>query len=431
MQSRHRVVVIGGGFGGLYAVQALRSAPVDVTLVDRRNHHLFQPLLYQVATGGLSPANIASPLRYILRRQKNANVLLDEARGLDAKNRTVRLIARDLPYDSLIVAAGATNNYFGNDAWEMHAPGLKSIEEATDIRRRVLSAFEEAERESDPQRVRALLTFVVIGAGATGVELAGAIAELARHTLRRDFRTIDPTHARILLIDMADRVLPTYPPVLSYKAQAALEQLGASVRTGVKVTFIAPERVEIENEQGAAETIPAHTTLWAAGVAASGMGRAVSAATGAQTDRSGRVVVHPDLTLPDHPEIFVIGDLAWCDDGSGRALPGIAPVAMQQGRYVARLIRARLRRKSLPPFAYKHRGSMATIGRAAAVADLGWVYFSGRLAWLAWLFVHLIYLVEFQNRLLVLVQWAWNYLTWNRSARLITGAEPPSLDRNR
>lgn len=422
MRERHRVVIIGGGFGGLYAAQSLRRAPVNITLVDRRNFHLFQPLLYQVATGGLSPANIASPLRHILRHQKNASVIQDEALGFDAAEHTVRLGSGAIGYDSLIVAAGAQHNYFGNDDWESHAPGLKTIEEATDIRRRLLSAFEEAEREPDADQVHALLTFVIIGAGPTGVELAGAVAELARNTLRRDFRNINPADARILLLDAAERVLPSYPPQLSAKARRALERLGVTVRTGVKVTNIRSEHVEIRDGDRD-ERIPAHTTLWAAGVAAVSLGRALASATGAELDQAGRVIVEPDLTVPGHPQIFVIGDLAHFAHLDGRPLPGIAPVAIQQGRYVSRLIRARLAGRSMPPFRYRDRGNMATIGRAAAVADLGWARFAGWGAWLAWLFIHLMFLVEFQNRLLVLIQWAWHYISWNRSARLITGVE--------
>lgn len=431
MANRHHVVIVGGGFGGLYAAQFLRRAPVDVTLIDRRNFHLFQPLLYQVATGGLSPANIAAPLRYVLRKQKNARVLLGEVTTFDADRRRVHLAGgRDVPYDTLIVAAGAGHNYFGNPQWQAHAPGLKTVEEATDIRRRVLCAFEEAEREPDPERVRALLTFVVIGAGPTGVELAGALAELSRHSLRHDFRHIDPTAARVILLDAADRVLPAFPPDLSAKARVALERLGVTVRTGVRVADIGPDSVAVSTGNRT-ETIPTRTTLWAAGVQASPLGRALADATGAPTDRTGRVTVGPDLALSSHPEICVIGDLAHCVDADGRPLPGVAPVAMQQGKYVAKLIRARLKGQTRPPFRYRDRGTMATIGRSAAVADLGWIRFAGFPAWLAWLFVHLIYLIEFQNRILVLIQWAWNYLTWNRGARLIVGVDPPKVDAPR
>ncbi len=425
MTKGHRVVVVGGGFGGLYAVQSLRRVPVDITLIDRRNFHLFQPLLYQVATGGLSPANIAAPLRSILARQKNARVLLGEVVGIDPPQRCVHL--RDgasIPYDALVVATGATHNYFGNDQWEPVAPGLKTLEDATCIRARLLHAFEAAERAADPQQIRAWLTFVVIGAGPTGVEMAGAVAEVARDTLRHDFRTINPAEAHVLLVDAADRVLPSYPPALSIRAAAGLARLGVIVRTGVTVADCRPTEVVLRSQAGE-ERVATRTVIWAAGVRASRLGRVVAEATGAMLDRVGRVVVEPDLTVPRHPEIFVIGDLAACADANGRPLPGIAPVAMQQGRYVARLIEHRLHGRTLPTFHYRHRGSMATIGRAAAVADLGWIRFSGYLAWLAWLFVHLMFIVEFHNRLLVLLQWAWNYFTRNRSARLITGVPRP------
>jgi len=420
MREEHRIVVVGGGFGGLYAVQSLRRAPVDITLIDRRNFHLFQPLLYQVATGGLSPANIAAPLRGILARQRNARVLLGEVVAIDPPWRCVHL--RDgarVPYDTLVVATGATHNYFGNDHWGPLAPGLKTLEDATCIRARILHAFEAAERGADPEQMRACLTFVVIGAGPTGVEMAGAVAEVARDTLRHDFRRINPADAHVLLVDAADRVLPTYPPELSARAAASLTRLGVTVRTGVSVADIRPGEVVLRAGSGE-ERITTRTVIWAAGVRASRLGRVLAEATGAALDRVGRVVVGPDLTVPRHPEIFVIGDLASCADAAGRPLPGIAPVAMQQGRYVARLIEHRLRGRTLPPFRYRHRGSMATIGRAAAVADLGWIRFWGYPAWLAWLFVHLMFIVEFHNRLLVFLQWAWNYFTRNRSARLIT-----------
>ena len=423
MEKPHHVVIIGGGFGGLYAAKSLKRAPVRVTLLDRRNFHLFQPLLYQVATGQLSPANIAAPLRAILKRQKNNRVFLAEAIDIDVKNRRVVLSDGEVGYDTLIVAAGVRHHYFGRDEWERLAPGLKTIEDATEIRRRILLAFEAAEREADPDRLRAWLTFVIVGGGPTGVELAGAVGEIARHTLTRDFRAINPADARIVLVEGMDRVLPPYPPTLSAKAEAALNRLGVTVRTGAMVTDIQPDVVTIRSGEQS-ERIPTRTVLWAAGVQASTLGGILASATGAAVDRVGRVVAEPDLSLAGHPEIFVIGDLAHFSHQTGKPLPGVAPVAMQQGRYVATLIMRRLRGETMPPFRYRDHGNMATIGRAEAVADLGWVHFSGFPAWLAWLFIHLISLVEFQNRVLVLIQWAWNYVTWNRYARLITGKSP-------
>jgi NADH dehydrogenase len=423
MNALPHVVIVGGGFGGLYAAKSLKRVAVRVTLIDRRNFHLFQPLLYQVATGGLSPANIAAPLRAVLKRQTNARVLMGEVVDIDVAGRRVRLSDEELSYDTLIVATGARHHYFGHPEWEQWAPGLKTVEDATEIRRRVLLAFEAAERETDPARRRALLTFVVVGAGPTGVELAGTIAELARHTLRRDFRSIDPASAVILLLEGTDRVLPPYPPKLSAKAALALARLGVQVRTNALVTDIHPERVTVRSGEQT-EIVPCHTVLWAAGVQASPLGTLLARATGAALDRAGRIAVQPDLTLPGHPEIFVIGDMATFTDPTGKPLPGVAPVAMQQGQYVARLIEARLRGQTLPPFRYHDYGSMATIGRNVAVADFGWLRISGYFAWLAWLFIHVLKLIEFDNRVLVLFQWAWNYVTRNRSARLITGADP-------
>ena len=419
----HRVVIVGGGFGGLYAAQALRRARVAVTVVDRRNFHLFQPLLYQVATGGLSPGDIASPLRAVLKRQANTRVLLGEVEDFDATRREVVLCDGRVPYDSLIVAAGASHHYFGNDAWEALAPGLKTVEDATEIRARVLLAFEAAEREADPARRSIWLTFVIVGAGPTGAELAGALAEIAHETMRRDFRTIDPREARILLLEGTERVLPTYSPKLSAKATSALERLGVVVRTNTLVTAIEPGVVTVRVGE-TRERIPTHTVMWAAGVAASPLGRALARATAAPLDKVGRVIVEPDLSVPAHPEIFVVGDLASYTHQTGAPLPGVAPVAMQEGRYVAQAITRRLRGEEPAPFRYFDRGSMAVIGRGAAVAKIGPLEFNGYLAWLAWLFVHIMYLVEFENRLLVLTQWAWNYLTWHRGARLITGERP-------
>ncbi len=417
----HRVVIVGGGFGGLRASRALRDAPVEVTLVDRRNFHLFQPLLYQVATGALSPGDIASPLRGILRRQRNTRVWLAEVTGFDVRGRRVVLRDGSVGYDTLVVAAGSGYQYFGRDDWQPLAPSLKSVEEALDIRRRVLGAFEAAEREADPHARAAWLTFVIVGAGPTGVELAGALAEVARDTLRHDFRAADPTAARIVLVEGAARVLPTFPPDLSAKAAAALECLGVEVRPATTVVQVDAAGVVLRGATGEGEHLPARVVLWAAGVRASPLAAALAAATGAERVRAGRVLVGPDLTVPGHPDVFVAGDMANVRQADGVPLAGLAPVALQQGEYVARVIRARLAGGAMGPFRYRDRGTMATIGRAAAVADFGRIRVAGLPAWLAWLFIHLINLVEFENRVLVLVQWAWTYVTWNRSARLITG----------
>jgi NADH dehydrogenase len=429
MGQRHQVVIVGGGFGGLRAAHALRRSPVDVTLIDRRNFHLFQPLLYQVATGGLSPANIAAPLRGVLKRYKNTRVILGEAVDIDAKAQ--RLILRDgvVPYGTLIVATGARDNYFGHDEWAQIAPGLKTLEDATAIRHKVFLAFEAAERETDPAKERAWLTFVIVGAGPSGVELAGALSEIANDTLKHDFRRIDPSQARIILIEASERVLPSYPSDLSQRAAEALRRLRVTLRTGATVTEVREGAVTLTTSSGGSECVAARTVLWAAGVQASRLGRMLAQATAAQVDRSGRPLVEPDLSLPGHPEILVIGDLANFSHQSGKPLPGVAQVALQQGSYAAKLIEARLRGGALPPpFHYHDKGNMATIGRAAAVVELPWLHFSGYPAWLAWLFIHLLYIVEFQNRLLVMVQWAWNYLSFNRSARLITGDNPFPLD---
>jgi NADH dehydrogenase len=422
MDTRHRVVIVGGGFGGLYAARALGNAPVQLTLIDRRNFHLFQPLLYQVATGQLSPANIAAPLRSILRRQKNTRVLLDEVLDFDLAGRRVLMKEGEVPYDSLIVAAGSRHHYFGHPEWEALAPGLKAIEDATTMRRRVLSAFEEAELAGNPIDQRAWLTFVVVGGGPTGVELAGTLGELAHRTLRDDFRTFRPQSSLILLVEGMDRLLPTYPPALSEKAQRALERLKVTVRLKTTVTDVQPERVTLKCGDRS-EAVPTHTVLWGAGVQASPLGKILANATGAELDKGGRIKVQPDLTLPGRPEVFVIGDLANYPHQTGKPLPGVAQVAMQQGKYAADLIQRRLKNQSLPPFRYKDFGNMAEIGRAAAVADLGWLHLSGLAAWLAWLFIHLVYLIQFDNRILVLFQWAYSYITLNRSARLITGED--------
>ena len=408
---RPRVVIVGSGFGGLAAARGLARAPVDVTLVDRTNHHLFQPLLYQVATAGLSPAEIACPIRRILRRQRNARVLLGEAVAIDAAAKRIRLADGEVAYDSLVVAAGAGHSYFGKDEWEAHAPGLKTLEDALEIRRRVLVAFEEAEREEDPEARRRALTFVVVGGGPTGVEMAGAFAEIARNTLARDFRRIDPRTARILLVEAGPRVLPTYPEGLSEKAKRQLEALGVQVWTGAPVTGVDASGVEI-----GADRIATRTVVWAAGVLASPLARSL----GTPLDRAGRVRVLSDLTVPGQPAVFVIGDLASLEQ-DGRPVPGVAPAAIQMGEHTARnVVRAR-RGEPLLPFRYRDKGSLATIGRKSGVADFGWVRLSGPLAWLAWLTVHIFFLIGFRNRFVVLFTWAWAYLTYERSARLILG----------
>ncbi len=422
MGKNHQVVIIGGGFGGLYAAQCLKNVPVEVHLIDRRNFHLFQPLLYQVATGWLSPANIAATLRATLNRHKNIHVLLATAIGVDVDARQVLLTNGSLPYDTLVVAAGSRHHYFGNDHWETLAPGLKTVEDAIEIRRRIFYAFEAAEREADMGHLSALLTFVIVGGGPTGVELAGALGEIANDTLKHDFRNIDPSKARILLIEGGNRILPSYPADLSYQAEMSLNRLGVTVQTQALVTDIKPHAITVKHGD-TVKIIPCTTVIWAAGVQASFLGKVIARATGAGLDRSGRVLVEPDLTVAGHPEIFVIGDLANYSHQTGKPLPGTAPVAMQQGRYVARLIQRRLSGAPSIPFRYRDRGNMAIIGRASAVADLNKVNFSGFLAWLAWLFVHLMNLVEFENKVLVLVQWGWYYFSRNRAARLITGDE--------
>jgi len=423
--STTRVVIVGGGFGGLYAAQALRRAPVHLTVVDRRNFHLFQPLLYQVASGGLSPGEITSPLRYVLRRQRNTFVLLGEVVDVDVARRRLVLSDGEIEYDVLVVAGGATHHYFGHDDWGSRALGLKSIEDATEIRSRILLAFEAAEREPIPERRRPWLTFVVVGGGPTGVELAGALGEIANDTLAHDFRVIRPSSAQIMLLEAADRVLPPYPPDLSEKAKRSLERLGVTVRLRTAVAQVDDEGVIVHIDRRE-ERIAARTVLWAAGVQASPLAALLASATGTPTDRNGRLLVEPDLSLRDHPEIFAIGDMVHFEQ-DGAMLPGIAPVAMSEGRYVARRIAARVAGRSTPPFRYFHKGQLATIGRSAAVADLRFVRYSGFLAWLTWLFVHLLYLVEFENRVLVLVRWAWSYVTRNRGARLITGIKPLPL----
>jgi NADH:ubiquinone reductase (H+-translocating) len=401
------VVILGAGFGGLYAARALQHAPVRITVVDRRNFHLFQPLLYQVATAALNPSDIAYPIRSVLAKQKNVEVLLAEATSIDLAQRRVVLDDRQLTYDQLIVATGATHSYFGHPEWERDAPGLKTIEDALEIRRRVLLAFEHAERETDPDAQRAWLTFVVVGGGPTGVELAGALGEIARQTMIRDFRHINPSSARVILVEGRDRVLPPYPPSLSAKAQRQLEHLGVEVMTRATVSSVSDREVRIGET-----SIATRTVLWAAGVQASPLARSL----GAPLDRAGRVEVEPDLSLPGHPEVFVIGDLAAVKKRNGELVPGVAPAAIQEGVYVAR----RIAGKTREPFRYRDKGSLATIGRAAAVADFGFLRLSGFLAWFAWLAVHIFFLIGFRNRLLVITEWAWAYLTYQRGARLIT-----------
>jgi NADH:quinone reductase (non-electrogenic) len=418
----HRVVIIGGGFGGLYAARALRHRNLSVTLVDRRNFHLFQPLLYQVATGALSPGEIAAPLRVLLRKQKNAQVLLAEAADLDASTRSLILDQGALQYDSLVVAPGARNFYFGNDAWEPAAPGLKSLEDATRIRHKILYAFEAAERETDPERRRRWLTFVIVGAGPTGVELAGALAEIANDSLRNDFRSIHPEESRILLLDAAPRVLTAFPESLSAAAERQLVRLGVRVVPSVRVTAIDADGVTFSTSKGA-DRIETYTVLWAAGVKPSPWGEILSRRTGAELDRAGRVKVNADLSIPGHPEIFVVGDLAYRQQ-DGVPLPGIAPVAMQEGRYVASVIAARLENRPAKPFRYFDKGYLAVIGRNKGVGVIGGVNLHGWIAWFVWLFVHLMYLADALNRVLVFLRWGYQYLTFYRGARLITGDDP-------
>jgi len=423
--ARHRVVIVGGGFGGLLAAQGLRKQSVDVTVIDRRNFHLFQPLLYQVATGALSPANIAAPLRSVLRKQRNTNVILGEATGFDLAGKTVKLAdGAAIAFDSLIIATGSTHHYFGHDQWAESAPGLKTIEDATEIRRRVLSAFERAERTTDAAERARLLTFVVVGGGPTGVEMAGAIRELGLHTLRYDFRSIDPAHCNVMIIEGQNRVLGGFHESLSEKALRSLGTMGIEVKLDCHVTDIQPDHVMIQPDSGKGEPyrLDTATVIWAAGVKASPLGKLIADAIGGvETDRAGRVVVNPDCSVDNRPDIFVIGDLALLKGADGKQLPGVAPVAMQQGEYVADVIARRIKGESpRRPFEYWDKGSMATIGRARAVAETGGFRFSGFPAWLAWLFIHIMYLARFENRVLVLFQWFWNYVTRNRAARLIT-----------
>lgn len=417
---KHQVVIIGGGFGGLYAAQQLGRADVEVTLIDKRNFHLFQPLLYQVAMGGLSPGDIASPLRGVLSAQKNTRVLMGEVTDIDPDRQAVSLKdGRTVPYDSLIVATGMSHFYFGRDDWADAAPGLKTVEDALEMRRRIFAAFEKAENTTDPELRQTLLTFLIVGGGPTGVELAGSMAELAHHTLRNDFRHIDTTASRIVLVEGMDRVLPPFPPELSARAQTDLEKMGVEVLTKSLVTDISGHQITIK--QGDELTaLNAGTVLWAAGVRDPGMGGILAASTGAERDRSGRVMVSDDLSLPTHPNIFVVGDLAHFAHQGDRPLPGVAPVAMQEGKYVAKLIQKQLKDDTLPPFEYKDSGSLAVIGRHAAVVNLPWAKLTGFPAWFVWLFVHIFYLIEFDNKLMVMTQWGANYLTRKQGSRLIT-----------
>jgi NADH dehydrogenase len=423
---KHRVVILGGGFGGLAAAQTLKSAPAQVTLIDRRNFHLFQPLMYQVATGSLSPGEIAAPLRSILNRQQNTEVLLGEAADIDPAARQIILAdGSRVPYDSLVVATGSHSFYFGRDEWREQAPSLKGLEEALLVRHKIFAAFEAAERLTDARARAAWLTFVIVGAGATGVELAGALAEIAHQTLRHDFHHIHSQDARIVLIDGAPRVLPTFPEDLSEKARHSLDKMRVEIRTGVNVVDIDADGVAFAGP-GGREHLPSKTVLWAGGIAASGFAHTLAVRLGAPTDNRGRIKVSPDLTIPGHPKIFIVGDLATANGPDGRPLPGLAPVAMQQGRYVSKVIADRLRgRPAAAPFRYLNKGDLAVIGRAAAVADIFGLHLWGWPAWWVWVLVHLMYLVEFQSRIVVFVHWAFQYLTFSHGARLITGIGAP------
>jgi NADH dehydrogenase len=421
MANQHRVVILGGGFGGLIAAQKLKRAPVDVILIDRRNFHLFQPLLYQVATGSLSPGEIAAPLRGVLSRQRNTQVLLGETVDVDPQGKKISL--RDgatFEYDSLIVATGSQTSYYGNDAWREWAPSLKSVEEATAIRHKILYAFERAERSGTREEAKTWLTFVIVGAGATGLELAGALAEIARETLKNDFRHINPQEARILLMEGGPRVLGGYPEDLSVKAERLVARLGVEVVKDVMVTDIDNWGVSFKRGE-VTERLAAKTVLWAGGVTTNQFGRKLAERTGAETDKSGRIKVQPNLTIPNYPDIFVVGDLAHATTRGSGALPGVAQVAIQGGAYAAKVIRSRLDGRELPAFHYLNKGDMAVIGRASAVANIFGFHISGLFAWLVWLFIHLMYLVEFQSRVMVFIQWGFEYLTFSRGARLITG----------
>ncbi|MDH6097672.1 NAD(P)/FAD-dependent oxidoreductase [Anabaenopsis sp. FSS-46] len=418
----HKVVIIGGGFGGLYTAKTLAKANVSITLIDQRNFHLFQPLLYQVATGTLSPADISSPLRAVFRRSKNTRVLLGKVSDIDPKKQEVILDDQVVPYDTLVVATGANHSYFGKDEWKAFAPGLKTVEDAIEIRRRIFTAFEAAERETDPEKRKALLTFVIVGGGPTGVELAGAIAELAYKTLQEDFRNINTSEAKILLLQGGDRILPYISPKLSKAATSALGKLGVMIRTNTRVTNIENDIVTFKSGDEVQE-IPSKTVLWAAGVQGSSMGKVLAERTGVECDPSGRVIVEPDLSVKGYKNIFVVGDLANFSHQTGKPLPGVAPVATQQGEYVAGLIQGRLQGYTLPQFHYNDVGSLAMIGQNLAVVDLGLIKLTGFIAWVFWLIIHIYFLIEFDTKLVVVIQWAWNYITRNRRSRLITGRE--------
>ena len=419
-QRQPQVVIIGAGFGGLQTAETLRRAPVDIAVIDRHNYHCFQPLLYQVATAALSPAEIAWPIRYILRRQKNVTVFMAEVTGIDAPRRVVTTQAGQFPFDFLVVATGATDSYFGHDDWALFAPGLKSIEDATRIRRRILSAFEQAELAEDESKRRMFLTFVIVGGGPTGVEMAGAIAEIARQTLALDFRRIDPRTSRIILIEAGPRLLPTFSEKHSNYARDALAAMGVDVMTSSPVTRCDAHCVELAN----GKRIDAGTIIWAAGVVASGASNWLAA----ERDRAGRVIVRPDLSLPGYDSIFVIGDTAAVQCADGRPVPGLAPAAKQMGRYVGKLIAARIAGRTLPPFHYRNEGALATIGRRAAVVELGPIQLRGFLGWLFWSVVHIYFLIGIRNRFIVAVNWLWNYITFKRGARLITDVPPPRVD---
>jgi NADH dehydrogenase len=430
--SVHRVVIVGGGFGGLQATQNLRRADVEITLLDRRNFHLFQPLTYQVATGALSPGEIAYPLRAIFKRDRNIRVLMAEVTDVDLDARELRLSSvagvpapASIPYDTLIVSGGSRYSYFGHDEWAEFAEEVKSLESALTARSRILSAFEAAEMEPDPQRRESWLTFAVVGGGPTGVEMAGQIAELARDTLSRDFRSVNPRTGRILLIEATDRVLTSFPPSLSARAERSLERLGVTALLGRTVVGVDAEGVSVDDGNGSVERIPTRTVIWAAGVTASPLAAKLAERSGAELDRAGRVTVESDLTLPGHPEVFALGDMVRVrgTDGVPRVLPGVAPAAMQQGRYAAKAVRTRLRGGEAPPFHYRDKGNLATIGRAAAVADIKGLRLSGFIAWITWLVVHLWYLVGFQNRIVVFIRWMFSFATHGRGARLITEAD--------
>lgn len=418
-QQAHRVVIVGGGFGGVHAAKALGRSPVNVTVIDKRNFHLFQPLLYQVATGTLSPADIATPLRSLLGANKNTKVLLGQAVDIDPERQMVKLGEGEVPYDTLIVATGVSHHYFGNDHWSGDAPGLKTVEDALEIRRRIFSAFEAAEKEADPIQRQAWLTFVVVGGGPTGVELAGAIADLAFRTLKEDFRSIDTREVKILLLEGLNRVLPPFAPELSANAEAELTNLGVTVKTSTLVTNI--ENNVVTTKQGdEIQHTPARTILWAAGVKASGVGKILAERTGAKLDRVGRVEVEANLSIPGYSNIFVVGDLANFSHQGDKPLPGVAPVAIQEGEYVAKLVKDRLAGRQTAPFEYRDKGSMAVIGHNAAVVDLGGLKLTGFFAWLTWMVAHVFFLMGFKNKVVVAVQWVWSYFTRNRAARLIT-----------